>query len=397
MRRLLVISSLYPNPEQERHGIFVETRLRRLLDRGGYCATVLAPVPWFPFRSARFGRYGAYARVPASECRNGVTVLHPRYFHLPWLGFYFSPVFMFVSLWWARRRLRDAFDVVDAHYFYPDGAAAALLAKSCQLPLAVTARGSDINVLADYRLPRWWIRRTAVGAQAVIAVSAALKQRLSAIGVPAAHIAVIRNGVDLDRFHPGVAGDDRRSGGLSLLAVGNLVPLKGVDLLLRVLARLPEAQLTVVGEGSEGAALRSLAHQLGVQDRVSFTGNLPQEQLVDVYRAADVLLLASSNEGMPNVVLEALACGTPVIAAPVGGVPEVLSSPALGVLLPERSEDAFVAALSAFDRAAYPADRVREAARGLSWERSIEQLDQLLGDIPGLADDSAGSLPEVRR
>jgi glycosyltransferase involved in cell wall biosynthesis len=181
-------------------------------------------------------------------------------------------------------------------------------------------------------------------------VSRALRDRLIEMGAPGRHIEVLRNGVDLDLFAPQDRAAARRRLGLNagaplVLAVSSLVPSKGVDLVIRAVAALPSARLVVVGEGPHASALRRLAGGLGLGERARFLGPVPQDRLADLYNAADVLVLASTREGCPNVLLEALACGTPVVAAAAGGVPEIVRDPVAGRLVAERTPEAFADAV----------------------------------------------------
>src|SRR3569623_2686659 len=207
------------------------------------------------------------------------------------------------------RRQGYAFDVLDAHYLYPDGVAAAILARKFDVPFVLTARGSDVNVLMRYALPRqlmlWAMREAAAG----ITVSAALRERLIATGVDPSHVRVLRNGVDTRVFGPVAPAQARAALGVEAVAnvfacVGNLVVEKGVDLVIRALAEIPAAILLIVGEGPERARLDALARSLGVTDRVRFLAVRAQRDLAEVYSAADALVLASSREGWPNVLLE---------------------------------------------------------------------------------------------
>lgn len=340
--RLLVFTGLYPNAVRPRHGSFVEERLRRLVATEHVAASVVAPVPWFPFRHRCFGRYAAWARVPACEERHGIRVMHPRYPVIPKLGMGIAPALMYRALLPVLRGIieRDGpFDLLDAHYFYPDGVAAARLGRALRMPVVITARGSDLNVIAGYRLPAWQIRRSAAQADAVVTVSGALRRQALARGLPAARLTVLRNGVDLTCFRPLERGPVRTALGLSgpvWLSVGNLVALKGVHVTLAALARVSDATLLVVGEGPEETRLRRLAAELGVAARVRFLGTRDHARLRDLYNAADATWLASSHEGMPNVVLESLACGTPVVAAPFASARELLGVPAAGEVAASR-------------------------------------------------------------
>jgi glycosyltransferase involved in cell wall biosynthesis len=350
---VLAFSALYPNREMPFHGVFVENRLRRLIETGEVAALAVAPVPWFPLASRRFGRYATFARVPREERRHGITVLHPRYASIPKVGMSAAPVLMYRSLKTCLHAIlhqRFAFDVIDAHYFYPDGVAAALLGRSLGKPVMITARGTDVNLIPDHLLPRRWIRWAAERAAGIVAVSEALRTRLIELGVPGARIQVLRNGVDLDLFAPRDREAARREAGLDVdaaivLSVGLLVPLKGHDLVIRALAGLPEAILVIVGEGPQAGRLRRLAERLELGERVRFLGAMPQERLATLYSAADVAVLASSREGLPNVLLEALACGTPVVATAVWGTPEIVAAPIAGRLVEERTPEALRAAI----------------------------------------------------
>lgn len=383
MTRLLVVTTLYPNAVQFRHGIFVEARLRRLLESGGFDATVIAPVPWFPVATKLFPTYSQYARVPREEERHGVRVLHPRYLVIPKIGMLLTPFLLALSVWRTARRLRrdgHDFDWVDAHYFYPDGVAAALVSRLLRRRVAITARGSDINVLAGFRLPRRLIRWAADRADAVIAVSGALRDRLIGLGVDPRRVHLVRNGVDLELFRPGDREGGRGRLGLqrrTLVSVGNLVELKGHDLVIRALPLLPDCELLVVGDGALLAPLQQLAKTLRVDERVRFLGAVPQQELVQIYNAADALVLASSREGMPNVVLEAMACGTPVVATAVGGVPEVLVTPDAGVLVHERSVDGIADGIRQLFEHYPAAGATRRHAEAFSWSNAVAQLRSL--------------------
>src|ERR1043166_1471278 len=281
--RLLTFSTLYPNAARPTHGIFVETRLRHLLAAGQVQSTVMAPVPWFPFAQPRFGRYADYARTPREESRHAIRVLHPRYMLLPKIGMSSAPSLMSASLKHAIGKLIDRggdFDLIDAHYFYPDGVAAVMLGRHFGKPVVITARGTDLNLFPQFLLPRKMIQWAARHAAGIITVCAALKGVLVRLGVPAAHVEGLRNGVDLQTFRP-VDRDVERARlgvtGTTLLSVGQLIPLKGHDLTIGALPMLPDARLLIVGHGPEEASLKRLAGALGVAARVSFIGAIPQE------------------------------------------------------------------------------------------------------------------------
>ncbi|MBS0293706.1 MAG: glycosyltransferase family 4 protein [Proteobacteria bacterium] len=383
--KILLFSTLYPSAVRPIHGIFVETRLRELLKTGEVQAKVVAPVPWFPSKSERFGAYARFAATPRQELRNGVEVHHPRYLLPPKVGMNIAPYAMAMGALPSIRRLQRQgfdFDLIDAHYYYPDGVAAALLARWLHKPFVVTARGSDLNVITRYAFPRQLILGAAAQAGASIGVSQALMDRLAELGADRAKLNTLRNGVDLERFVPEDRAEARQHLGLPvqgnyLLSVGNLVELKGHHITIEALTHLPGVTLLIAGAGPEEGALKTLAQSLGVADRVRWAGVVPQADLKWWYSAADALVLCSSREGWANVLLEAMACGTPVVATNICGTPEVVSSPAAGTLMASRDAQALTAAWQSLQRQMPTREETRAFAHTFSWEATTQGQLQL--------------------
>ncbi len=373
MRRILTFTSLFPNSEQPRHGIFIETRLRKLVESGEVEARVVAPVPWFPAKSSRFGRLGACARVPFAESRDGVGVVHPRFVALPGPLARLTPMSMALGALPGVRRVIDAgfdFDLIDAHFYYPDGVAAALLGKWLRKPLVITARGSDITYWPSQPLPRRMMRWAAGRASRNAAVSSALADEMRRLGFPDGKSVVLRNGVDPNLFYEEPRDDARARlhlRGKVALSVGNLIELKGHHLAIEAIADMPDMTLIVIGTGPEEEALRALAARLGIADRVRFHGVMPQAALRSYYSAADLLILASSREGWPNVLLEAMACGTPVVATRVWGIPEIVAAPEAGVLIDEREVSALREGVRRLLAAGIDRRRTRAYAERFGW------------------------------
>jgi teichuronic acid biosynthesis glycosyltransferase TuaC len=386
---LLTFTTLYPTPAQPNHGVFVENRLRHLVGTGAARATVLAPVAWFPGRGL--------PPAPAREQRHGLEVLHPRWLAIPKLGMSVSPVLLYLSAARALERLiHDGarFDAIDAHYFYPDGVAAIWLGRRFGLPVAITARGSDVTQFPDYRLPRRLIVAASRQADAVITVSAGLRDALVALGAPAARITVLRNGVDLAMFRPLDRAQARQALGVAgpiLVSVGALIGRKGHDRTIAALAGLPGWSLLIAGEGPERAALMALAARLGVADRVRLLGAIPHHELARLYSAADLSVLASSREGWANVLLESMACGTPVIASPIPGNPEVVQTQAAGMIARENSADALAEAVRRWAVAHPDRDATRLYAEGFSWDATSQgQLTLFQSILRGSKSGGAG-------
>jgi teichuronic acid biosynthesis glycosyltransferase TuaC len=382
MIRIATVTSLYPNAAMPGFGIFVENRLRHLLAGGEVAARVVAPVPWFPFPYACFGQYGKWAQVPRVEARHGIEINHPRYLMLPKIGTHLTPFFMGFAIRRDLQRLQAQgfdFDLIDAHYFYPDGVAAVRAGKVLGKPVVITARGSDLNLIAALKRPGQMIAWAAAQAAGLITVSTALKDRLVKMGVAASRVQVLRNGVDLGAFPLADKAAARKQLGLSghiLLSVGNLVALKGHDITIRALAHLPDARLLIAGSGPEEAALKKLAQTLGVAGRVTFLSRIPHHELAPYYAAADALVLASAREGMANVLLEAMASGTPVVAADIPGMDEVVSPPESGLLMAARTPEALAEAVQKLH--ANPPERAatRRYAESFNWhDTTAGQID----------------------
>lgn len=395
--KVLLFSSLYPSAVRPIHGIFVETRLRELLKTGQVQARVVAPVPWFPFKSQRFGEYAQFAATPRFETRNGVEVYHPRYLLLPKVGMNLAPCAMALgALRTVRRLQREGFDpdLIDAHYYYPDGVAAGLLARWLGKPFVVTARGTDLNLIPQYPFPRKRILETAAQASASIGVCQALMDTLGELGAERSKLHTLRNGVDLERFVPEDRAQARQRLGLPpegryLLSVGHLVERKGHHLAIEALTHLPGVTLLIAGSGPEEGALKTLAKRLGVTDRVRWVGVVPQTELKWWYSAANVLALCSSREGWANVLLEAMACGTPVLATNIWGTPEVVSTPAAGLLLARRDALALATAWVHLHTQLPSREDIRAHAETFSWEATTQGQLRLFGEVMDRAKGAA--------
>ncbi len=377
--RVLTFSTLFPYPAHPTHGIFVAERLRHLAASGAVDLRVVAPTPWFFITHPKLNKYAWLgSQAPDRESHCGLDVRHPRYLLIPKIGMSTAPFFLAVGARRAIQNLLDEgfdFDLIDAHYFFPDGVAALMLGRYFNKPVVITARGSDLNQIPHYWLPRQMIRLTAQRADGLITVSAALKAVLVGMGVDDDRVTVLRNGVDLKRFSPVDRNAARDRLGLTrttLLSVGFLIDRKGHDLVMRALLDLPGVDLLIVGDGPQREVLRALPATLGIADRVRFVGEVPQDQLRDYYAAADLLVLASSREGWANVLLESMACGTRVAATNVWGAPEAITAPEAGILIEERTPQAIAKGVARLLQT--PADPVatRRYAMNYSWESTTQ-------------------------
>lgn len=333
---VLLFSTLFPHEGEPTLGIFVENRLKNLLKQyEGLGATIIAPVPWFPFKNGIFGAYGRAARARKVEVRDNIVVHHPRYLVIPKIGMLLTPWFLYISAWRCYRKLRAngaKFDVIDAHYLYPDAVACSHLAKKAELPFVATARGSDVTQVGLMARPQKAILDAVKQASHTITVSANLKRDLVSMGARAADISVLRNGVDLGRFKE-IGREERRKAypaGPIMIFAGWLIPRKRLDLVLAVTKLLPNVSTVIVGDGPLMAECREDVAKMGISSRVFFEGQQAPEDMASYFSLADVLLLPSDREGWANVLLEAMACGTPVVSRAIGGAPDLIQEDVAG-------------------------------------------------------------------
>lgn len=370
--RILTFTTLFPNSLDPAHGIFVYRRVAARA-KGSQCEEeVIAPVPFTP-GWMRGVRWKKFAGMPQQESIGGLRVHHPRYPLLSKISMQAHGLLMFLG---ARKLVLELhrqkpFDCIQAHYVYPDGFAAVMLGKSLGIPVVVCARGTDINLFPSFRTIRPLIVWTLRNSAGIISVSSALKRRMIELGVPDKKIQFIGNGVETDLFHVQSREEARQRLGLPpesriLLSVGSLRESKGhrdvIVAMAKIASRYPDLKFYVLGEGEDRGKLEDQVRRLGLEERVFLVGNRNNEEIPLWFNAADVSVLASSREGWPNVVLESLACGTPVIGTPVGEIPELLSAGDLGIVC-QKETDALAAAI--------------ETALSRSWDRmALSQFAQ---------------------
>jgi glycosyltransferase involved in cell wall biosynthesis len=372
--RVLGLTNLYPNPMQPHRAPFNRHLFRLLAER--HAVRLIAPVAWTDELSAR--RRGADPLPPERRVTtDGLTVEHPRYYFPPrlmrgWYGHCYQ-----ASVRGAFRRAVAGFrpDVVHAPWAYPDGWAAVRLAHAAGLPVTIQVHGSDVRLLDRYPARRRRTVEALRAADGVIAVSRELADTIVGLGVDPDRVVVRHDGIDPELFRPASGSAARDRLGMDrttrrLLFIGNLVEVKGIDVLLDACHRLRHRGLDfeadLVGHGPLRGALERQARRLGLGN-VHFRGPLPQAELPDWYRAADVFVLPSRSEGVPNVLLEAMACRTPFVASRVGGIPEVAVA-GLSRLVPPDDPAALAEAVAAEltapprDPDRWPAPRLRTEA-----------------------------------
>jgi glycosyltransferase involved in cell wall biosynthesis len=374
---VLSLSTLYPNAARPRFGVFVARSLEALAERGDWDVTVINPVGVPPLA---LGRYRALGAAAVDGLEGGVHVHRPRFTLLPGIGGRLNPAMIVRSALPLARRLHAeaAFDVVAAQFLYPDGPAAARIARELGLPLSLKARGADVHLWGGKGYARRAMLRAAEQAAGVLAVSEALAGDMAALGFPREKIAVHYTGVDRAVFRPRDRTECRRELGLPeeaplLATVGALIPRKGQALVIEALAEVPEAHLVIVGDGPERAMLEQLSRRLEAAERVHFAGSVDHAYLATALAAADAMVLPSASEGLANAWVEALACGTPLVISKAGGAREVVTGPEAGRIV-AREPAAIAAAVRELIAQPPAREAVVRCAERFSWEAHAAAL-----------------------
>ena len=391
MKRVLSIATLYPNAERPTFGTFVARQFEALAARGEWEVTVINPIGLPPVAA---GRYAALARAATDAVENGVQVLRPRFPLIPALSARWNPSLIARTVLPIARRLHAErpFALVDAQFFWPDGPAAAKVARALGLPLSIKARGADIHYWGAQGFARRRMLDAARQAAGLLAVSQALRADMVALGMPGEAITVHYTGLDRATFKPMARAEARASvaanpalgvppEGRLLVSVGALIPRKGQALTIRALALLPDdVRLALAGTGADAATLRALAAQLGVNDRVHFLGSVRHDLLPQLLSAADAMVLPAASEGLANAWVEALACGTPIVIADAGGARELLTAPPAGRIVAR--DPAAIAAGIAEILADPPAqEAVAATVERFSWEANAAALAEYYATI----------------
>jgi glycosyltransferase involved in cell wall biosynthesis len=371
---------------------------------------VVAPLPILDY--SRPGGFSMRGRdVPFLLREKNYDVLYPRWIFPPG-GTPLNVISLALRLvpLLARLRRQFSFEVIDAHFGYPEGAAAAILARVFGVPFAVTLRGSE-RVFARDPMRRRCLERTLRSATAVITVSDELRHFAIGHGSIPERTHTIQNGVDTNVFFPRERDRCRRELGIGgrtklILCAGELIEAKGHHLAIRAVAdlvrRFDKLLLIVAGGVARGGRrfdhhLRKLISELRLERHVRMIGAVNRTQMAELFSAADVFTLASYSEGCPNVVAEALACGTPVVATSVGAVPELISSEEYGFIVPPRDEAALAAALEWALAADWDRQKIARHGASRSWSTVATEAIHVLGNLVPGASGHGAEMTESQR
>ena len=385
--KLLVFSSLLPHSGAPNAGVFIRERMFRV--GATLPITVVSPQPWFPGQSIiRVFRPHFRRPAPKSEVQSGIETIYPRFLSFPGIFKRFDGLFMAMGSYRTLRRLKKntGFNLIDAHFAYPDGYAATLLGKWFKVPVTITLRGTEIPHSRKPGLLSLMVRALKDATQ-LFSVSESLRQHAISLGIDPDKITVVGNGVDTNKFSPVSKVEARRQLGLSendrvLISVGALVERKGfhrvIEILPGLLKAYPDLKYLIVGgpgpEGDWSEQLHSQVSSLKLDDSVMFLGVMPSDRLKIPLSAADIFVLATSNEGWANVFLEAMACGLPVITTDVGGNLEVVCRDELGTVVPFGDVHKLESALDSALVRKWDKEEIVTYAANNSWDSRVEVL-----------------------
>ena len=375
--KVLVITNLFPNQKEPTRAQYNKQQFDELSKS---CELkVVAPIPYLQY---------SLNEVPKQEIIDGIEVYHPRYLVIPKILRSFYGVFFFFGI---RKTIdeiykRYQFDIILSTWAYPDGFASALIAKIFKKPFFIKVHGTDVNSFTRYFFRRKMIMYAFKKAIKIIAVSADLKRKIVKLGIPQEKIEVIPNGINFELFRPIDKNLCREALDLPIdkkivLYVGNLEKVKGVDVLIDAMQYLDkDVYLVIAGDGRLKHTLKSKVKNLKLEENIVFVGSKPHQDMPFWINASDIFCLPSRNEGCPNVVLEALSCGTPVVATRVGGVPDIIESDEVGLLVEPASSDKLSAALKLALSKEWDRQSIREKAPQLNWKDNAKELMEKLGE-----------------
>lgn len=358
--KILVFTSLFPNSLSVDHGIFIKNRMHAFSQLKNCEIKVVAPVPYCP-PFHWLGNWYQYSQVKQKEILDGIEIYHPRYLLVPRISMQVHGFLMFLSAYRLIKRIKKEFhfDIIDAHYIYPDAFAGVLIAKVLKKPVVISARGSDINQFSAFKSIKPMIQYTLKHSSHIISVCSALKDAMLKLGAKKNKVSVIPNGIDGNKFFAVNTSKVRNTLKLNLktkiiLSVGSLISRKGhhiiIEAMRNIVPILPEVKLYIAGEGEFRNTLEQQIQLYGLQNHVALLGHVPNDKLNFWYSAADVFCLASSREGWANVIMESMACGTPVVATNVWGAPEIITTDDVGILVERNSQSLEKGLLTALGR-----------------------------------------------
>lgn len=389
MMNILVSTTIFPNSIEINRGIYIKKQVLSLSKINNIKIKVIAPIPYVPHK-LKLKKYIKYNHIPSKEIVDGFEIYHPKYFILPKAFRSLHGIFFFISLlkFYLDVIKRFSPDIILGFWTYPDGFANVLFAKMMSIPVIIGCLGSDINRYKNYFFHRKMITWSLGEADKILVVSNALKEEVVKLGIEPNKVKVIPNGIESDIFFPKNRDEIKEKLKLNLnerivLCVARLSAEKGVDKLIKAFSKLKrnEVKLLIIGDGPEKKKLMELTQQMGLNGRVNFIGERPQREISDWINASDILCLPSLSEGWPNVLMEAFACGKPVVASRVGGVPEIITSDKLGIMVPPGDIEKLAEGIEQALKTSWNSQLIRSSVAHRTWDIVAQEIYEVVTDV----------------
>lgn len=382
--QILTIATLFPNSQQPGFGKFAGYQAVNFNNVDGVKNIIFNPLPHLPFPFSHLPQYRKYADLPRSEQWQGLDVYRPHFFSIPIIGAASNARNIAKAILPIARNIhkKTPFDIVHGDFFHPDAMAALLVAKELGVAFTAKARGSDINYWAQTKATKNQILMAAEQAAGILCVSKGLSETMQSLGMDGQKITVHYTGCDQEKFKPSDNMDekyrlkaslDMKDDEELLLSIGNLIPLKRHELAIKSLQHLPHCHLAIAGNGVHKGKLEVLVMQLSLGNRVHFLGNVPHNDIPKWINAATAMILVSQSEGLANVWVESLACGTPIIISDTGGAKELVGDDHIVQLVDADSEQIAHAVNTII---AQPIDKAaaRERVSQFTWQKNAQNL-----------------------
>lgn len=386
--KILIITNLFPNNKEPNRGIFIK---QEALELSKLCEIqVIAPIPWVPFSLRFLPQWSTNAQIKDQEIIENITTYHPRWLVIPKILRSLYGLLLFFSLLRTVRKIKRSFNfgIIYGHWIYPDGFACVLLARIFKVPVILHALGCDINQYSKFFLRKIQIAWSLKNADKIISVSNALKEKMCSLGTFEKKIHVIANGVDSCLFKPMAKQECRKLLGLPqnlkiILFIGSLEIVKGAEYLIDAFQKVNSeyglpVNLVLIGKGPSEKTIREKIAFYKQKSSVTLAGEINHNKIPLWMNAADVFCLPSIREGMPNVILEALSCGKPVVASSVGGIPELVTSSDYGILFPPGDSSILAKSLLTALRRDYDEDKIAKHFSSRTWKTIAEEIYFLL-------------------
>ena len=386
--KVLSVSHMFPNQLWPNNGVFVKERLKALSKVVDI--NLVAPLPSFPFISST-RKYKGIEIIPEEECFDSLHVFHPKYRLIPkYLKFLDGYLYYFTTnSFFSFLIQNENFDLLDFHWVYPDAFAGLKWARKFKKKIIITIRGNESICYFEKSLRKKMLINTLQSVDHIIAVSNDMKQKVAGeYGVEHSKITVIPNGIEPQDFYMIDKKIARKSCGLEdnkkyILSLSRLSHEKGLEYLFKAFYSLDakNTELVVVGDGPLKAKLLRMASDLKIANRVKIIGAVPHNEAYLWYNAADVYCLPSLWEGCPNVIIESLACGTPVVSTEVGGIPDLVPCNDYGFLVPPGDPASLANALNNVLKKNWDRDSIARYASKNTWSHVADSVIEVFKSV----------------